>query len=64
MTADEVMSEQVRLEALERHIQEALKREGLPYPTAAHFRAHLARVRQAREALLAVATDATRLGFP
>lgn len=55
MTADQVMSEQVRLEALQQHIEQALLRENLSVPTAAHFRAHLARVKLAREALLAVA---------
>ena len=60
MTADQAMSERVRLEALERHIEEALRRENLPALTAREFREHLGRVQAAREALTAVLTEPAR----
>ncbi len=51
MTAEQAMSEQVRLEALERHITEALRRENLPALHAQEFRQHLWRVQAARKVL-------------
>jgi hypothetical protein len=44
-------SERIRLEALERHIQDALRKEGLPRLHRWQFTRHLARVQAARERL-------------
>lgn len=44
MTADERMSEEIRLEALANHIRMRLAEQGLASPTAAQFREHLAKV--------------------
>lgn len=45
----DALSAEIRLEALELHIQEALKREGLPRLHRHQFQRHLRHVQEARQ---------------